>query len=56
MAKIQNPRKQKTLKETCKGNKKQNKGAQRSQIRKVHRDTLHTREHQLFTMESHEKK
>ena len=29
MAKIQNPRKQKTLKQTCKGNKKQNKGAQR---------------------------
>ena len=29
MAKIQNPIKQKTLKQTCKGNKEQHKGAQR---------------------------
>ena len=28
MVKIQNSRKQKTPKQTCKGNKKQNKGAQ----------------------------
>ena len=55
MVKTQNSRKQKTPKQTCKRNKKQNKRAQQSRIRTVQRDTIHTREHQLLPMESHEK-